>query len=141
MQNPVIFLYNARKLLKHRKDIDIVHLYTIKSTTAVAGLLAKIINKPIATTFYSYQPIPPGFWEKIIYLASAEVVFALTDKYAYETYDVQKIYGKGLDQFPVQRNRCQIEIGDLVSFRKFLGLHFISMKGVGLVILIGLGHY
>jgi glycosyltransferase involved in cell wall biosynthesis len=74
-----------RLLLKSRGSIDVVHLYTIKSSTAIAALAARILNKPVVTTIYVIQPPPEGLLRRMAYSLSTTAIFHLTTRFAYET--------------------------------------------------------
>ncbi|UCH89386.1 MAG: glycosyltransferase family 4 protein [Thermoplasmata archaeon] len=84
---------SLRLLLKKRSDVDVIHVFTIKSTTAAAAILARILNKPVVTTIYVIQPPPEGLLRRAINSVSMEIIFKLTDNFAYETYVARKQCG------------------------------------------------
>jgi glycosyltransferase involved in cell wall biosynthesis len=93
IQNLGIIIFNLRILLKQRSKIDVIHVFSIKSITAAAALLGRILNKPVVSTIYILPPKPPGIADSAIYVSSTSAVLRLTDFFAYETYVARKQCG------------------------------------------------
>lgn len=85
-KNLGIIRYNLKLLKKNRRNIDVVHLFSIKSITAAGALYAKILNKPVVTTIYIIPPGSKSKLKRIVNNIAISLILRLTDKFAYETY-------------------------------------------------------
>jgi glycosyltransferase involved in cell wall biosynthesis len=85
LQNLGIISRILRLLLRSRKNIDVVHIFSINSITTAVAVLARILDKPIVTTIYIIPPLPEPTLKRYIQIISASFIFRLTDRFAYET--------------------------------------------------------
>jgi teichuronic acid biosynthesis glycosyltransferase TuaC len=85
LKNLRVIMFNNRLLRKNRGDIDLVHIFSIKSSTAAAAIFSKILNKPVISTIYIFPPEPPGTAKKFIHHLAIKIVLKLTSRFSYET--------------------------------------------------------
>ncbi|UCE73422.1 MAG: glycosyltransferase family 4 protein [Methanomassiliicoccales archaeon] len=79
-------------IIRHRKEIDLLHLQSPHLQPMCASILGKILGKPVITTIHGKFPEPKSILRKLFFRATIKGTITFSDKITFVDAEARKHY-------------------------------------------------